>query len=140
MSTLINIRVHGLSILRNIFIIDGGASYNVGDPVIITGGEATQDAQAVVSEVFSGFINQIRILAGGAGFKTGSNVYVIGAGSASLTWLLMLLIFLAKTLLNFLLLIPIELLIMEALQLMLLIMDLMLQLLLKMLIQKLLMH
>ena len=83
--TLINIRVHGLSILRNIFIIDGGASYNVGDPVIITGGEATQDAQAVVSEVFSGFINQIRILAGGAGFKTGSNVYVIGAGSASLT-------------------------------------------------------
>jgi len=83
--TLINIRVHGLSILRNIFIIDGGASYNVGDPVIITGGEATQDAQAVVSEVFSGFINQIRVLAGGTGFKTGSNVYVIGAGSGSLT-------------------------------------------------------
>jgi len=84
-NTLITIRVHGLSILRNIFIIDGGASYNVGDPVIISGGEATQDAQAVVSEVFSGFINQIRILAGGAGFKTGSNVYVIGAGSASLS-------------------------------------------------------
>jgi hypothetical protein len=81
-STLITIRVHGLSILRNIFIIDGGASYNVGDPVIITGGQATQDAQAVVSEVFSGFINQIRILAGGAGFKTGSNVYVIGTGSS----------------------------------------------------------
>jgi hypothetical protein len=84
-NTLITIRVHGLSILRNIFIIDGGASYNVGDPVIISGGEATRDAQAVVSEVFSGFINQIRVLAGGAGFKTGSNVYVIGAGSGSLT-------------------------------------------------------
>ena len=83
--TLINIRVHGLSILRNIFIIDGGASYNVGDPVIISGGEATRDAQAVVSEVFSGFINQIRVLAGGAGFKTGSNVYVIGTGSGSLS-------------------------------------------------------
>jgi len=35
--------------------------------------------------VFSGFINQIRILAGGAGFKTGSNVFVVGTGSASLT-------------------------------------------------------
>jgi len=84
-NTLITIRVHGLSILRNIFIIDGGASYNVGDPVIISGGEATRDAQAVVSEVFSGFINQIRVLAGGAGFKTGSNVYVIGTGSGSLS-------------------------------------------------------
>jgi len=84
-NTLITIRVYGLSILRNIFIIDGGASYNVGDPVIITGGEATRDAQAVVSEVFSGFINQIRVLAGGAGFKTGSNVYVIGTGSGSLS-------------------------------------------------------
>jgi len=84
-NTLITIRVHGLSILRNIYIIDGGASYNVGDPVIINGGEATRDAQAVVSEVFSGFINQIRVLAGGAGFKTGSNVYVIGTGSGSLS-------------------------------------------------------
>ena len=84
-NTLITIRVHGLSILRNIYIIDGGASYNVGDPVIISGGEATRDAQAVVSEVFSGFINQIRVLAGGAGFKTGSNVYVIGTGSGSLS-------------------------------------------------------
>ena len=83
--TLITIRVHGLSILRNIYIIDGGASYNVGDPVIITGGEATREAEAVVSEVFSGFINQIRVLAGGTGFKTGSNVYVIGTGSGSLT-------------------------------------------------------
>jgi hypothetical protein len=35
--------------------------------------------------VFSGFINQIRVLAGGAGFKTGSNVFVIGAGAGSLS-------------------------------------------------------
>jgi hypothetical protein len=84
-ATLITIRVHGLSILRTIFVIDGGASYNVGDPVIISGGEATRDAEAVVSEVFSGFINQIQVLAGGAGFKIGSNVFVIGAGSGSLS-------------------------------------------------------
>ena len=83
--SLIKIRVHGLSILRTINIIDGGASYNVGDTVIISGGEATTNAKAVVSEVFSGFINQVRILAGGAGFKTGSNVYVIGSGAASLS-------------------------------------------------------
>ena len=84
-ATLITIRVHGLSILRTIFVIDGGASYNVGDPVIISGGEATRDAQAIVSEVFSGFINQIQVLAGGAGFKIGSNVFVIGTGSGSLS-------------------------------------------------------
>jgi len=83
--TLIKIRVHGLSILRNIFIIDGGASYNVGDPVIVTGGQATRPAKAIVSEIFSGFINQIQVLAGGAGFKVGSNVFVVGAGSGSLT-------------------------------------------------------
>ena len=83
--TLITIRVHGLSILRTIFVIDGGASYNVGDPVIISGGEATRDAQAIVSDVFSGFINQIQVLAGGAGFKIGSNVFVIGTGSGSLS-------------------------------------------------------
>ena len=84
-STLIKIEIHGLSILRTINIITGGASYNVGDPVIVSGGEATRDATAAVEEVFSGFINQIRVLAGGAGFKTGSNVFVIGAGSGSLS-------------------------------------------------------
>lgn len=78
---LINILVSGLSTLATINIIEGGASYNVGDPVIITGGGETETAEAIVSEVFSGFINQIRVLAGGAGFKTGSNVNLIGATS-----------------------------------------------------------
>lgn len=77
-SSLIEIEVLGLSILKTINIINGGASYNVGDPVIITGGSATRDAQAVVSEVFSGYINQIRVLSGGSGFKTGSNVNLVG--------------------------------------------------------------
>jgi hypothetical protein len=84
-NTLIEIELRGLSILRTINVIYGGASYNVGDPVIVSGGEATRDATAAVEEVFSGFINQIRILAGGAGFKVGSNVFVIGAGSGSLS-------------------------------------------------------
>ena len=84
-NSLIQIEIHGLSILRTINVITGGASYNVGDPVLISGGDATRDATAAVSEVFSGFINQIRILAGGAGFKVGGNVTVIGTGAGSLS-------------------------------------------------------
>ena len=84
--TLISIKVLGLSNLRVINIIDGGASYNVGDIVTITGGGATEDAQAIVSEVFSGVINKIAVLAGGAGFKVGSNVNVVGlAPNSALT-------------------------------------------------------
>jgi hypothetical protein len=84
--TLITIKVLGLSNLRVINIIDGGASYNVGDIVTITGGGATEDAQAIVSEVFSGAINKIEALAGGAGFKVGSNVNVVGfAPNSALT-------------------------------------------------------
>lgn len=76
---LINILVSGLSTLSTINIIDGGANYNVGDSVVITGGGATNTAEAIISEVFSGFINQINVLAGGAGFKVGSNVNLIDA-------------------------------------------------------------
>jgi len=83
--SLIEIEVLGLASLRTINIINGGASYNVGDPVTITGGNPTNPATAVISEVFSGFINKIQALAGGAGFKVGSNVYVVGTGAASLT-------------------------------------------------------
>jgi len=83
--SLIEIEALGLASLRTINIINGGASYNVGDPVTITGGNPTNPASAVVSEVFSGFINKIQALAGGAGFKVGSNVYVVGTGAASLT-------------------------------------------------------
>lgn len=84
-STLIKLELNGLSILRTINIINAGASYNVGDTVIISGGEPERDATAYVAEVFSGFINQIRIIAGGAGFKIGSNVYVTSSGANNLT-------------------------------------------------------
>jgi len=76
---LINIEVNGLSTLAVINVINGGASYNIGDPVVISGGGATTSAEAIVSDVFSGFINKVLIAAGGAGFKTGSNVNLIGA-------------------------------------------------------------
>ena len=76
---LINIEVNGLSTLAVINVINGGASYNIGDPVVISGGGATTSAEAIVSDVFSGYINKVLIAAGGAGFKTGSNVNLIGA-------------------------------------------------------------
>ena len=82
--SLIEIEVLGLSTLRVINIINGGASYNVGDPVVITGGNFSQIASASVFETFSGFINQIGVLAGGTGFKVGSNVNVLSAGAGSL--------------------------------------------------------
>ena len=76
--TLIQLELQSLSILKTINVINGGASYNVGDVVAISGGNASKNAQASISEVFSGYINQIRVLAGGSGFKTGSNVYITG--------------------------------------------------------------
>ena len=81
--TLITIEVLGLSNLSAINIINGGSNYNVGDPVIITGGGASEDAEAIVSEVFSGFVNKITAVSGGAGFKIGSNVNVVGLAANS---------------------------------------------------------
>lgn len=81
--TLITIEVLGLSNLSAINIINGGSSYNVGDPVVITGGGASEDGQAIISEVFSGFVNKITPIAGGAGFKIGSNVNVVGLAANS---------------------------------------------------------
>jgi hypothetical protein len=69
--------------LSVIYIINGGASYNVGDPVLISGGSSTTSAEAIITEVFSGFINKISVLQGGAGFKVGSNVNVVGLAANS---------------------------------------------------------
>jgi hypothetical protein len=82
-NSLIAIRVLGLSNLSGITIANGGSSYNVGDTVVISGGGASEDAEAIVSEVFSGFINKITAIAGGAGFKIGSNVNVVGLAANS---------------------------------------------------------
>lgn len=81
--TLITIEVLGLSNLSAITILNGGSSYNVGDTVVITGGGASEDAEAIVSEVFSGFIDKITAVFGGAGFKIGSNVNVVGLAANS---------------------------------------------------------
>lgn len=69
---VINLVADTFSILTKINVVDGGSSYNVGDPVVIVGGGATTSATAEVSEVSDGFTSRIVVNYGGAGFKLAS--------------------------------------------------------------------
>jgi hypothetical protein len=60
-----------ISYLSGIIITNGGLGYNVGDPVIISGGFPANAATAVVDSVFSALISNITILTGGAGYQPG---------------------------------------------------------------------
>ena len=70
--SLINFEADTFSILTKINVVDGGASYNVGDPVAIVGGGATTIATAEVDSIYDGFTSRIVVNYGGAGFKTAS--------------------------------------------------------------------
>ena len=69
---LIELEADTFSILTRINVVDGGASYNIGDPVTIVGGGATTSATAEVSEVSDGYTSRIVVNYGGAGFKLAS--------------------------------------------------------------------
>jgi hypothetical protein len=69
---LINLEADTFSILTKINVIDGGANYNVGDPVTVVGGGATTAATAEVESITDGFTDRFVINYGGAGFKTAS--------------------------------------------------------------------
>lgn len=69
----IPIHVRAYSDIASINIIDGGAFYNVGDPVIVLG-ESTDSAVAVVESVSTGAIESLIVLDGGAGFKVNNEV------------------------------------------------------------------
>ena len=75
---LIKIRVDTISILDTIEIIDGGSSYNVGDPVIIDTPVFIKEPSVEVSKVFSGVINEIEVFDGGAGFEVAKKVTAAG--------------------------------------------------------------
>ena len=75
---LITISADTFSIVNRINIITGGASYNVGDQVPITGGGATLGASATVSDVVEGFITRVNATKGGAGFINGGDIFVSG--------------------------------------------------------------
>ena len=69
---LIKLEAETFSILTKINVLDGGTSYNVGDPVTIVGGGAISSAAAEVEEISDGFTSRIVVDYGGAGFKTAS--------------------------------------------------------------------
>ena len=81
---ILNVQVDTFSIVNRITVVNKGASYNVGDPVIVTGGGASVDATAVVSNTVSGIIDSITITNGGAGFSVGGNVLVDGVFTGNL--------------------------------------------------------
>lgn len=66
--------------LESITIVDGGASYNVGDPVVIQG-TAIEDAIAIVDRVASGRIEAIQVINGGHGYQVNNNVVAVGYAS-----------------------------------------------------------
>lgn len=72
----IELFLEGYSGLQTINIINEGSSYNVGDPIILIGGQFTQEASAAVSKVFSGLLNRFIVNTGGSGFRSGDLIKV----------------------------------------------------------------
>jgi hypothetical protein len=81
----INIEVSTFSIVKQFNIIDGGFNYQIGDPVIVTSGNASVNAIGTVSSIFSGRIQSVLVSSGGSGFADLSPVLVSGNGAVTLT-------------------------------------------------------
>ena len=77
-NTLVNLQADTFSIVNRINVITGGSSYNVGDPVLVVGGGATEPASGVVADIVEGYIDTITVNYGGAGFSNGSDIIVSG--------------------------------------------------------------
>lgn len=74
------------SVLIQIAVIDGGSRYNVGDPIIITGGGGA-NANAIIGEVLSGRLTDVSVIEGGAGFQINPNYQITVSGSSTPTTL-----------------------------------------------------
>ena len=83
---LINVSFTTISSLLRINIIDGGSSYNVGDPVIVATDVSTTPATAIVSKTFKGTITRVAIDEGGSGFKTASRIAAVGYETTELNF------------------------------------------------------
>jgi hypothetical protein len=83
---LINVSFTTISSLLRINIIDGGSSYNVGDPVIVASDVSTIPATAIVSKTFKGTITKVTIDEGGSGFKTASRIAAVGYETTELNF------------------------------------------------------
>jgi hypothetical protein len=81
---ILYIYFRGLSSVVAINVIDGGSSYVVGDPVPLNSPNATEQPKAVISKVFSGAINKVNVLDGGAGFKIPKRINAVGYANTEL--------------------------------------------------------
>ena len=85
-NNLINVSFITISSLLRINIIDGGSSYNVGDPVIVATDVSTTPATAIVSKTFKGTITRVAIDEGGSGFKTAARIAAVGYETTELNF------------------------------------------------------
>jgi hypothetical protein len=69
--TIIKVGSFTVAPLSIINVIDGGSGYNVGDPVLISGGLPDTPAEAIVGSVQTGFPDVANVILGGAGFQLG---------------------------------------------------------------------
>jgi len=81
---LVNVIVTTISNVLRINILDGGANYNVGDPVIVNAPIAEVYPSALISKTFKGVINQVIITDGGAGFMVGERIAAVDYANTQL--------------------------------------------------------
>lgn len=77
-NVLVDVVFESISEINYIKILDGGANYNIGDPVTVVSSGSKEDAYAVVEKVFFPTIEELNVEDGGAGFQVGQNVLING--------------------------------------------------------------
>jgi len=84
-TTLITIGSNTISTVNLINVINGGASYNIGDQVPINGGGFTTRAEAIVNSISTGFVDAMNVRFGGAGFQSGDDFKGFGPSGTVVT-------------------------------------------------------
>ena len=85
---LVHVVVATISNLLRVNIIDGGASYNVGDPVVFTTPVFDVPPTAIVSKTFAGVIDRVLIADGGSGFMDNERVAAEGYSNTQLDFVM----------------------------------------------------
>lgn len=80
----IPVHLNTVSNLLRINILDGGANYNVGDPVVVNTPIADTIPSAIITKTFKGTINQVIVNDGGAGFQIASRIAAVDYANTEL--------------------------------------------------------